>query len=280
MTAPPHRLPPGLFRPALLSALFLFLSLATGASASTGFECVMEAARVIELSSRTQGVIEEILVDKGQRVTKGDIIARTDATMETAALRILQARAASDAAIATQKARLDFASAQLARAEKLERQNAQSLVKVEELRYEVAIARSQLRQAESDRASALAEADRARIAVENTRIRAPFGGVVTDVTLSAGEYVTADRHVAVLVQTDPIHVDAFLPADLHDRVRPGDKVRIHPEIPQGAEIVAPILSVDTVLDPASRTFGIRVALPNVDERLVAGQRCTLDLTVQ
>ena len=83
MTAPPHRLPPGLFRPALLSALFLFLSLATGASASTGFECVMEAARVIELSSRTQGVIEEILVDKGQRVTKGDIIARTDATMET-----------------------------------------------------------------------------------------------------------------------------------------------------------------------------------------------------
>ena len=262
-------------RPLLLSTAFALLSpLMAGAME---YDCVMDAARIISLSAKTPGVLEEVLVVKGQRVAKGDVIARTDGSMERAALKILQARAASTAVIDQQKARLDFAKAQLDRAEQLAKQNAQSAVKVEELRYDLALATTQLQQAEADRESALAEAERAEIAVENTNIRAPVAGVITEVSLSAGEYMTADRHVAILAQTDPIHVDAFLPAEEFTQVHPGLPVVIHPELPAGSTIKGTILSVDPLFDAASRTFGIRVALPNADNAIVGGQRCQLAL---
>ncbi len=241
------------------------------------YECVMDAARIISLSARTPGVLEEVLVTKGQRVAKGEVIARTDGSMERAALKILETRAASTATIDQQTARLAFGKAQLERAEQLAKQNAQSVVKVEELQYEVALATSQLRQAEADRDSALAEAARAQIAIENTNIRAPVAGVITEVSLSAGEYATADRHVAVLAQTDPIHVDAFLPAEDFLKVSAGLAVTIQPELPAGTSLSGKILSVDPLFDAASRTFGIRVALPNADNAIIGGQRCTLTL---
>jgi len=241
------------------------------------YECVMDAARIIALSARTPGVLEVVLVEKGQRVAKGDVIARTDGSMERAALKILKTRAASTAAIEQQTARLGFAQAQLHRAELLVKQNAQSLVKVEELRYEASLATSQLQQAKTDLASAQAEAERAEISIENTNIRATVAGVITEVSLSAGEYVTADRHVAILAQTDPIHVDAFLPAEDFPNVRPGLPVVIRPELPIGSSIAGTVLSVDPLFDTASRTFGIRVALANADNAIIGGQRCTLTL---
>ena len=263
------------FRRLCLSTALIALTPVAGLAQD--YDCVMDAARIISLSARTPGVLEEVLVEKGQRVAKGDVIARTDGSMERAAQKILQTRAASTAVIDQQKARLDFAKAQLDRAEQLAKQNAQSAVKVEELRYELALAATQLQQAEADRASALAEAARAEIAVENTNIRAPVAGVITEVSLSAGEYMTADRHVAILAQTDPIHVDAFLPAEEFTKVRPGLPVVIHPELPAGSSIEGTILSVDPLFDAASRTFGIRVALPNADNAIVGGQRCQLTL---
>lgn len=260
-----------------LPVALLLLAAPAALRAETAFDCVMDAARIIELSARTPGVIESVAVEKGQPVAQGDVIAMIDSTMEQAALNILEARAASTAAIDAQTARVAFVQAQLARAETLERQNAQSQVKVEELRYELELASTQLRQAQADLAALQAEAARARIAVENTRIRAPVAGVVTEVSLSAGEYATADRHVAILAQTDPIHVDAYLPAELYDRVRPGTPVRIHTEHPVGKVIAAQVLSVDALFDPASRTFGLRVSLPNPDKSIVAGQRCRIEL---
>lgn len=247
------------------------------AMAAGGYDCVMDAAKIVHLSARTAGVIASVEVVKGQHVDKGDVIARIDSSMERAALRVLEARSASTAAIDVQTARVAFAKAQLDRAITLERQNAQSQVKVEELQYEFHTATSQLRQAEADLAALKAETERARIAVDNTETRAPLAGVVTDTPLSAGEYATSDRPVAVLAQTDPIHVDAYLPAEMFDKVKPGTPVLIHPEQPAGTVIEAKVLSVDALFDAASRTFGLRVALPNAGNAIVAGQRCLIEL---
>lgn len=269
---------PALLRRHILPAVLLLLPLPL--HAEVDFDCVMDAARIVQLSPRTPGVIDTVEVEKGQRVAKGDVIARIDSTMERAALKILEARVASTAVIDAQTARLAFAKAQFDRAVALQKQDAQSPAKVEELRNDLALATSQLAQAQVDRAALQAEADRARIAVENTLIRATVPGVVSEISLSPGEYATADRHVAVLAQTDPIDVDAYLPGTLFDRVRVGAKVLIRPEYPAGTEIEAQVKSVDAMFDPASRTFGLRVELPNAKNEIIAGQRCRLELATQ
>lgn len=259
----------------LVAVGFLVLT-ASALQAETGFDCVMEAANIVELSARTPGVIRSVEVEKGQRVTKGEVIARIDSSMEAGALQILEARVSSTAAIDAQTARVTFAKAQLERVKALVLRNAQSPDKLEAAKNDYVLATSQLRQAQVDAMALRAETERARVAVENTNIRAPVDGVVTEITLSAGEFATADRHVAVLAQTDPIHVDAYLPADLYDSVHVGTAVRIHPEYPVGSVIDAQVRMVDAMFDSASRTFAVRVSLPNADSHIVAGQRCRLE----
>ncbi len=255
-----------------------FLVLATSSlRAETDFDCVMEAANIVELSPRTPGVISSVEVEKGQRVTKGEVIARIDSSMEDGALQILEARVGSTAAIDAQTARVTFTKAQLDRAQALVLRDAASPDKLESLKNDYALATSQLRQAQVDATALRAETERARVAVENTNIRAPVDGVVTEITLSAGEFATADRHVAVLAQIDPIYVDAYLPVTLYDSVHPGTAVRIHPEYPADSVIDAQIRMVDAMFDSASRTFGVRVSLPNADSHIVAGQRCRLEI---
>lgn len=266
-------------RRSLLPALLLLATAGPQAALSaSAFDCVMDPARVIRLAAATPGRIETVEAERGQRVEKGDVIARLESSMERAALHVLEVRAASTAAIDAHTARVAFAQAQLDRAETLERQQAQSQVKVEELRFGLAMAMTDLRQAETDRNALLAEAERARTALENTFIRSPIAGVVVDLGLSGGEFATTDKPVAILAQTDPIHVDAYLPAELHASVKPGQAVRVMPELPAGKVIEGKVQSVDPVFDAASRTFGLRVALANPDNAIVAGQRCRLELS--
>jgi RND family efflux transporter MFP subunit len=265
---------------ALRRTLFTMGVLAVVASplqAEADFDCVMEAANIVELSPRTPGVIQSIEVEKGQRVTKGEVIARIDSSMESGTLQVLEARVGSTAAIDAQTARVTFSKAQLDRAQALVLREAQSPEKLEALENDYTLATSQLRQAQVDAMALRAETERARVAVENTNIRAPVDGVVTELTLSAGEFATADRHVAVLAQTDPIYVDAYFPVALYDSVHPGTPVRIHPEYPVGSVIVAEIRMVDAMFDSASRTFGVRISLPNADGHIVAGMRCRLEI---
>jgi RND family efflux transporter MFP subunit len=246
--------------------------------AETEFDCVIEASNIAQLSPRTQGVINSIEVKKGQAVKRGNVIARIDYSMEEAVLKVLKARENSSAAIDAQSARVLLTKAQLDRAQALVQRNALSPDKLEPLKYDYALATSQLRQAQVDALALQAEIERARVAVENTKILAPFDGVVTEITLSVGEYATADRHVAVIAQTNPIYVESYLPITIYDSIHPATAVRIHPDYPVGSIIDAKILMMDPMFDPSSRTFGVRVALPNPDGHIVAGQRCRLEIS--
>ena len=245
--------------------------------AETEFDCVMEAANIAQLSPLMQGVINSIEVKKGQAVQKGDVIARINYSMEEAVLQVLKARENSSAAIDAQSARVILTKAQLDRAQALVQRNALSPDKLEPLKYDYALANSQLRQAQVDALALEAEIERARVALENTKILAPFDGVVTEITLSIGEDATADRHVAVVAQTNPIYVESYLPIAIYGSINPGMVVKIHPDYPVGAVIDAKILMMDPVFDPSSRTFGVRITLPNPEGRIVAGQRCRLDI---
>jgi hypothetical protein len=54
---------------------------------------------------------------------------------------------------------------------------------------------------------------------------------------------------------------------------------VQPEAPVGGSYSATVAVVDQVFDAGSGTFGIRLALPNPDQRLPAGLRCRAAFTV-
>ena len=74
-------------------------------------------------------------------------------------------------------------------------------------------------------------------------------------------------------RVDPLRVEVFLPAALHGEVRVGMAAAVTPELPGAQPVAAVVGVVDPVMDAASGTFGVRLALPHPDKGLPAGVRC-------
>jgi multidrug efflux pump subunit AcrA (membrane-fusion protein) len=64
-----------------------------------------------------------------------------------------------------------------------------------------------------------------------------------------------------------------LPVALYGQIAEGDTATVEPEAPISGSYKAKVTVVDRLFDAASRTFGVRLVLPNPDLRLSAGMRC-------
>ena len=97
--------------------------------------------------------------------------------------------------------------------------------------------------------------------------------VVVERLLSPGEYRNDQSPVMTLAQIDPLRVETFLPTAFYGQVKQADVAEVHPEEPVGGTYGARVAVVDRVMDAASGTFGVRLALPNPELRLPAGLKC-------
>lgn len=266
---------------ACLSTLWrsgLLLLLAHGVAAEeAGYDCVLDPAADIQLAAPSQGLLQEVLVVRGQAVTKGQVLARLRSEAQSATLALLTLRAGSQAEIDARQAQVDFATDKVGRLRILVAQKSQTASALKEAELDLATAQAALQIALLDRESARLEVARARNEVEETNVRAPMDGYVEDILLHPGEFATPEHPILRLARIDPLHVQAFLPQELYPQLRLGSKVTVQPESLPGAARVSTITAIDRVLDTASLTFGVEAELPNPGGALPAGQRCTLRL---
>lgn len=240
------------------------------------YDCVMDPAALIHVSAGLPGLLDTVLVRRGDQVTRGQIVARMRAVVEEASIKILETRAGSAAAIDAQQARVLFSKGRVERARQLVREKAQSVSQLEEFEYDYTNAQSLLQQARLDQETARAELARARTVLDQTIIRSPVDGYVQEITLKPGEYATGERSVMQIVQLDPLLVEAFLPVDLYASTSVGQDVAVLPDAPVSGRYTTTINVVDRVFDTASRTFGVQAELSNPDGALPAGHRCLLE----
>src|SRR5579872_2405348 len=97
----------------------LVLLLSARALAEDGFDCVMEPQRVIKLASPVAGVISQVTVDRGDLVTKGQVVAKLRDGLEKANLALAKAKASNDYALKSARASYEFMRDKHARAEAL-----------------------------------------------------------------------------------------------------------------------------------------------------------------
>ncbi|NGP18562.1 biotin/lipoyl-binding protein [Devosia chinhatensis] len=76
-------------------------------------DCVTEPAQRVEIGSTVTGLLSEALVGRGDKVAKGEVLARLDATIEQANVAVAQAQAEADELVESQQTRLALAEANL-----------------------------------------------------------------------------------------------------------------------------------------------------------------------
>ena len=210
-----------------------------------------EAVRAVDVKAETFGQIEELLVEKGEKVEAGQLIARIDAR--------------------DRQARLDEAQA-LLRQRQIEFEAARKLNE-RGFRAETQLAESR---ATLDAAQASVEA--AEVALQDLQIVAPFEGVLDDRMMDLGDYVDTGDSIGRVVDLDPVLVIA--PANERDvrhlRVgEPGSAM-----LATGEEIWGRIRFVASEANSQTRTFRVELEVDNPDGQVPAGMTAIMRLPVE
>lgn len=218
-------------------------------------------------------MISAVHVERGDRVTAGQVLAELEASDETHRRALAQLRADNDVPILAAGTRAETAEAKVKRLTTLNDKKFATQADLEAALLEARTARLDEQQAELDREVAKEEARSALSALERKMVRAPFDGVVVERILSRGELYNEQDPIIVIAKIDPLHVETFLPLSLYPRLKLGDKLRI--DLETGDRTEGTVTVIDPVLDAATGTFGMRLEVPNPDWKILAGQRCTI-----
>jgi RND family efflux transporter MFP subunit len=245
------------------------------AEARTEYDCLIEARQSVDVRSPVEGVIETVLVQRGELVKKGTLVATLASGPEKAALDLARSRATMQGEIKSAEARVELARKKWERAEELQKKNFVSESARDEAQAEYRLATEQLRAARENRRLAELDVKRASEILAQRSIRSPVNGVVVDVMLRPGELMSSNQKNPIMkvVEVDPLNVELVLPVSQYGRVKVGQAAEVLPEEPVGGKHRARVEIVDPVVDAASGTFGVRLRLPNPGNRIPAGVKC-------
>jgi RND family efflux transporter MFP subunit len=260
----------------LLVFAYLLLAPRTANSAEV-LDCLIEPYVIVKIGSAVNGLIETMLVDRGDMVKKGQVLATLESAAERAAIDVLRARATLESPIKANQARLELSLKNHERSDGMFQKFLIPADKMDEAETTRRVAEMAVLEAADNKRLAELELQRATAELTRRTIRSPVNGVVMERLLTAGEFAASDRGDPImrLAQLDPLRVEVFVPVARLGEIAVGKKAEIMPQAPVNGTYTARVTVVDRVADAASGTFGVRLELPNHDYRIPAGLKCTV-----
>jgi RND family efflux transporter MFP subunit len=239
-----------------------------------GFDCMIEPHSVANVSTREEGVLEELLVKRGDIVQKGQVVARLESGLERIALEFATARAEMTGEVESRQAALEYARRQQDRVDQLFADSLISDIERDRAETDVRIAEADLQVTEDNQRLAEVERQRAAHRLELRSIRSPVDGVIVEIMMVPGESVEdRAREIMRIAEVDPLNVEVIMPARLFGSVSIGTEAEVMPLVPNAVMRRSWISVVDRTIDAASETFGVQLELDNEGHEIPGGVRC-------
>jgi len=170
-------------------------------------------ADIVAVAPDVSGLVTEVLVHDNQRVRKGDVLFRIDPDRFDLALR------QAEAIVAGKQASLEQAQLDYQRYDKL------SDVAVSDQRRELAKATAEEAKAAYDQA--VADRDLAKLNRVRAEVRASVNGLITNMDLQPGAYVSVGHGVTALIDEDTLRVEGYFEETKLPRIKVGDTATVH-----------------------------------------------------
>ena len=265
----------GLGRMSILTVTAGLYALMVPSVWAAGMACVITPYDEISIGTPVEGLIQTVPVDRGDWVTKGQVIVTLESSLEEATVALAKAKAEAEAVLKSSQVKIGFSSRKLERALDLFKTNSIAQHEVDEAQTEKALAEMSHREASENKRLAELELNRTTAALQLHTIRSPINGVVVDRLLSPGE-LARQTPVMKLAQINPLRVEVFAPISLLGKLKIGMRADVRPEGKGQPVYQAKIVVVNKVVDSASGTFGIRLEMPNPNNAISAGLACTVE----
>lgn len=200
----------------------------------------IEAEQVL-VAAKLAGRVLAVLVEEGQTVETGQVVARMDtseleaqfAGAEAQVRRAEKAIAEAEAAIAQRESERTLAEQEHERASKLKESGYGTVQSLDLRQSQLNVALAALRAAEAslDEAHAAADAARAEVArvqslIDDSTLKAPRRGRVEYKLVQSGEVVAAGAPIVTLLDLSDVYMTVFVPARVAGRLAMGDEARI------------------------------------------------------
>lgn len=209
-----------------------------------------ENKRTVQVKAETTGRVIERPVDRGSEVAAGDLLCRLN--LEDRQVGLAEARAALEQAEIEYQASL-----------RLREKGFQS---------ETAIA-----QAKARRAAAEAQVERRELDLARTEVRAPFAGMVEEVHLEVGDYVTPGNGCVTMVDMNPMLLVGRVSETQVANLEEGQTIT--GKLSDGRTVQGPITFIGQQADAQTRTYAVQAEVANPDYALRSGITTRLHIPV-
>lgn len=210
----------------------------------------LRAAESVDISASVTEKIVSLDFQDGETVKKGDIIARLEADEEMALM--------------------DIAKAELAE-EKREIERLEGLVKTS------AVAEVTLEERRTQAVRAEGSISRIEAMLKDRLITAPFDGIIGLRRISAGALVSPGTIITTLDKIDSMKLDFTVPEVFLGTLTTGTALTAATVAYPDDRFTGRIETIDTRVDPVTRSVPVRAILPNPDQKLKPGMLMTVEL---
>ncbi len=250
------------------------------------------ARRRSRLASEIGGRVVEVAHREGARVKKGEPLVRlSDATQSAQVDLAREGVAVAESRLEDSCLRRDRAKRELGRTERLAERDVASEDRLDELQYAYDSARVACEAARAELAQARAQSRSARTELAKTVITAPFDGVVAEVNVEVGEWVTpsppllTSPSVVDLIDPQSIYVSAPMDEVDSGRLRSGLPAKVTVDSRPGevfAGRVSRVAPYVVDLEAQNRTLEIEVELedPAVAASLLPGTSADAEVVLE
>ena len=261
-------------------AIVLAVSLSTASWADTRDEDhVISPKERRELSFTIAGMVEEVLVKRGDMVKQGDILIKLEAHEQEAIIKKSELDLKNqDLRIKAAKKNVELAKVDYDRKKQMveKRAGTDFEMKSAEVMLELRRLEEQLTQATVEEIKL--ELDRQKAIGNRFSLRAPITGRIEDVTVSKGETVEMLKPVVLLIVTDPLKIEANVAIEHALTLKKGDKAWVTPKLPGFTEpMLGKITFVAEEAKFASKTLTVEIEVLN-PKGLKAGTSGTVAFT--
>ncbi len=208
------------------------------------------AENEVKVLAEAEGRVAELLVEEGDRVARGQILAQL---------------VKDDAEIAFKKAQLRAANARLAheRASRVVSQDLMSREAFDKIALEDEVAQQELAEAQWR--------------LDKTIIRAPFGGRVTDRVIKPGQHVRPGDALFTVSDFDPLIARIYLPEKDVIGLTAGREVRIRLKASEEMRFQGRIRQISPVVDTATGTVKVTIEATAPPSEVRPGSFVTIDI---
>ena len=195
------------------------------------------------------GTLTQVLVTSGQKVTKGQLLARID-----------------DGGLSNQLAQMETQAA-LAKTTFERQQNLWNQKIGSEIQY---------LQAKTNYEAQLKAVAQMKAQLAKTIVRAPFSGVIDEVITEKGQVVAPGQPLMRIVNLSNMYVGANIPENFIGKIKNGASVDVFIKS-IGKTVTGKVRQVGNYINPNNRNFSIEIAVPNQDNLLRPNQVAVLKI---